>query len=318
MDKQNNSGFLTALIILIIGAIAMAISPVFIRIASREISPFAAAFWRVFLALPFLFFWMLAEHMHYNKSDKNVKLSVFFRFRFYSILAGIAFAGDLFFWHLAVMKTSIANATFLATMTPVFIIFLNWLFYNVFPQMRSVCGVLICLVGGGVLAGGSLSIMSNSSSLQGDGFALITALFFSLYFMAVQKERRNCKAAFITFQLSCVTALCLLFVALFHTILYKQAFFPSTWEGISALFGMAVISQVCGQGLLAVSLGRLPAVFSSLVIFIEALSAAFFGWIFMGEVISYVQYYGGLLILIGIWIARPVKEKSLYSDSKNS
>jgi drug/metabolite transporter (DMT)-like permease len=71
---------------------------------------------------------------------------------------------------------------------------------------------------------------------------------------------------------------------------------------------MAMISQVGGQGLLAVALGRLPPVFSSLVIFLEAVAAALFGWVILSEALTLVQALGGLLILAGIWIARPREE----------
>jgi drug/metabolite transporter (DMT)-like permease len=71
------------------------------------------------------------------------------------------------------------------------------------------------------------------------------------------------------------------------------------------LFALAWISHCGGQGLLAVALGRLPAVFSSLVIFLEAIAAAFFAWIFLGEPVSLVQAAGGIAILAGIYAARP-------------
>ena len=68
---------------------------------------------------------------------------------------------------------------------------------------------------------------------------------------------------------------------------------------------MAFISHAGGQGLLAVALGRLPPVFSSLVIFLEAIAAALLGWIALGEALTLPQVLGGALILFGIWIARP-------------
>jgi drug/metabolite transporter (DMT)-like permease len=68
---------------------------------------------------------------------------------------------------------------------------------------------------------------------------------------------------------------------------------------------MAMISQVAGQGLMALALVTLPAVFSSLVIFFEAVAAAAFGWLLFGESLGFVQTLGGAAILAGIWIARP-------------
>jgi len=80
---------------------------------------------------------------------------------------------------------------------------------------------------------------------------------------------------------------------------------PHSLRGVAALLGMAWISHAGGQGLLAVALGRLPAAFSSLVIFLEAIAAAGFAWALLGEPVSLVQALGGVAILAGIYVARP-------------
>jgi len=41
------------------------------------------------------------------------------------------------------------------------------------------------------------------------------------------------------------------------------------------------------------------------VIFLEAIVAAGFAWILLGEPVSLVQAAGGLVIIAGIWVARP-------------
>jgi drug/metabolite transporter (DMT)-like permease len=68
---------------------------------------------------------------------------------------------------------------------------------------------------------------------------------------------------------------------------------------------MSWVSHAGGQGLLSVALGRLPATFSSLVIFLEAFAAAGFAYLILGEPVSAVQALGGAAILAGIYIARP-------------
>ena len=88
-------------------------------------------------------------------------------------------------------------------------------------------------------------------------------------------------------------------LALDHTIV------PHSLRGIGALVGMAWISHAGGQGLLSIALGRLPAAFSSLVIFLEAIAAAGFAFLLLGEPVSLVQGLGGLLILAGVYVARP-------------
>ena len=50
------------LIALLGGALAMGISPIFVRFAAADGVPaFASAFWRVALAIPLLYVWALAE-----------------------------------------------------------------------------------------------------------------------------------------------------------------------------------------------------------------------------------------------------------------
>ena len=49
----------------------------------------------------------------------------------------------------------------------------------------------------------------------------------------------------------------------------------------------------------------LPATFSSLVIFLETIAAATFGWLVFDEALGLAQTLGGVLIVIGIFVARP-------------
>ena len=73
---------------LVLGAAAMGVSPLFVRFAAAEVGPFASAFWRVSLALPVLYLWMRLE----GSSEATPRL-----FETGALLAGLAFAGDLFF-----------------------------------------------------------------------------------------------------------------------------------------------------------------------------------------------------------------------------
>ncbi len=56
---------------------------------------------------------------------------------------------------------------------------------------------------------------------------------------------------------------------------------------------MAWISLSGGLGLIAVAHRRLPATFSSLVIFLEAIAAAGLAWAALGEPVTLAQALGG-------------------------
>ena len=274
---------------LVAGAVAMGLSPIFVRLA--DVGPFTSAFWRVALALPVLWAWMrLSERGDATKPA---------RFSLPTVLAGLAFAGDLFFWHLAIVKTSVANATFFATTAPLFVVLFGFLLFSQRVGREVLAGLALCSAGGAALAGQSFGI--SASRVLGDIFGLVTAVFFGLYFLAVSPARKTAGAARVTFELTIVTTAILLVVAL----TLERQFWPRGPAGWAALIGMAWVSHAGGQGLLSVALGRLPAVFSSLVIFLEAIAAALFGWVFLGEAVTPMQMLGGAVILAGIWIARP-------------
>jgi drug/metabolite transporter (DMT)-like permease len=287
------TGFASAFAALCLGAVAMGISPVFVRFAAADVGPFASAFWRVALSLPIVYAWMRIEEA---KAPATAPRASFTKA---TILAGLAFTGDLFFWHLSILNTTVANATFFATTAPLFVILIVWLVLKQRVSRGTIIGLMFCLLGGASLIGQSLQV--DPARIRGDLYGIATAFFFGLYFLGVGRARETAGAARVTFEAGVITAAALLVIA----AIFDTRVIPQTWQGIAALTAMAFISQAGGQGLLAVALGRLPPVFSSLVIFLEAVAAALFGWIILGEPLTLVQSLGGALILIGIWVARP-------------
>lgn len=275
---------------LVIGAFAMGASPIFVRLA--DVGPYASAFWRCALALPFLALWAMNEPRE-NRAIFPPDSAV--------VLSGLFFAGDLFFWHLSILATTVANATFIATMAPVWVAFGAWLMLRERVSRVNFIGLALCLAGGAALIGQSYSFAPER--LVGDGYALITSLFFGLYMLAVSSARRrtNIGAGSLAFVSAAITAACMLVIAM----LLETNFMPRSLDGWLTLLSLALVSQVLGQGLLAVALGKLPATFSSLVIFLEAVGAAALGWLLLSEALGPLQWFGGALILFGIWVARP-------------
>ncbi len=285
---------LTGVAALLGAALAMSISPTLVRLA--DVGPFASAFWRVALALPLLWAWMRGAETPASRAAAA-------RFTLPTVLAGVSFAGDLFFWHLAAMHTTIANATFFATTAPIWVVVFGWLLLGQRVERGVLVGLALCIGGGGALV--AQSFASNPGRLPGDVFGVVTGVFFGLYFLAVQAARRHASAARVTFELTLVTAVILGGVA----FAFEPRILPSSPGGWLILATLAFVSHSAGQGLLSVALGRLPAAFSALVIFLDAIAAAVFAWIILGEPVSPVQGLGGLVIVAGIWIARP-RERS--------
>lgn len=283
-----------AVLALALGAVGMAASTVFVRLA--EVGPFASAFWRMLLALPFLWLWL-----HYERARKGASREPALTRRSAGpvFLLGFLFAGDLFFWHLAILNTTVANATLLANMSPIVVALGAGLVLKEQVPLRVLIG-LVCGVGGAMLiVGGSASFQPQH--LAGDLYGFITALFFGSYMLTMVRARRQLSSATAMFYPAIVTTAFMLVAAL----LLDDRLLPHSWQGVSMLVALALVSQVGGQGLAAYAFGYLPAVFSSLVIFVETLAAACLGYLFFAEAISTWQIAGGALILAGIYAARP-------------
>src|SRR3954465_9007345 len=82
------------------GALAMGVSPVFVRLAQDAgVGPFASAFWRVALALPVLYAWARLEERAEGAGARPT-------FTRAAVISGVLFGGDLLFWHVSILQTT--------------------------------------------------------------------------------------------------------------------------------------------------------------------------------------------------------------------
>jgi drug/metabolite transporter (DMT)-like permease len=274
------------------GALAMGASPIFVRLA--DVGPFTSAFWRVAGALPLLWLWALVEARRNGEPSRAA-----FRFDRAIVAAGLLFSADLLCWHLAILNTTVANATFLATMAPVWVVLGSGLFIGEQVGRSTALGLLFCIAGAAALIGTSIGFAPER--LAGDLYGVATSFFFGAYFLAVRSARRRSGSGRIVFLTSLITAAVLLVVAL----TFETQIAPASVSGLLALIALTLISHLGGQGFLTYALGHLPAAFSSLVIFLETIAAAILAWLVFGEPVSALQAAGGVLILTGIFVARP-------------
>ena len=157
--------FALAFAALVLGAVAMGASVLFVRWA--DVGPYASAFWRVFLALPFLWLWMRLE-------NRATGIGALFSDRVV-LLAGVLFTGDLFFWHLAILGTTVANATFLATTAPIWVALGAGLVLSEAVDRRILIGLALCMLGGFALLGESYGFAPQR--FMGDLYGVATAVF---------------------------------------------------------------------------------------------------------------------------------------------
>lgn len=286
MPPLSSSRAAGGILALVLGAFAMGASVLFVRFA--DVGPFASAFWRAALALPALAAWAA-----FSRSRGAPRLEGA------TLLAGIFFAGDLIFWHLAILLTTVANATVLATTSPLWVTAFAVLVLGHGVSRASLAGLGLCILGAFALVGESWHF--DPDRLAGDAAGLVTAFFFAGYFLAVGAARKRQGAAAVTLLSTAVTSVALLAVAL----ALEPTLWPASRSGALALLALALVSQVGGLGLLSVGLSSVPPVFGSLVFFLEVVSAAVLGLLFLGESLSPLQLGGTALIVAGLLVARP-------------
>lgn len=274
---------------LILGATCIALSPIFVRVS--EAGPTATAFWRVALAVPVL--WLL----YFLKSKQRAGR---YAGKWPLLLAaGFAFAGDLGFWHASVMLTSVANSTLLANLAAIFVTLGAWMFLRERPRRVFFAGLAAALVGVALLLHTSLAF--SPTGLAGDALAVVTALFYASYLLAVKGLRdRGETTLHVMATTTTITALFLFPAALAS----GEQMLPVSAFGWSMLVGLALISHAAGQGLIAYALAHLPAAFSSVSLLFQPVMAALFAWLLLSEGLVPLQMLGGLVVLTGIYLAR--------------
>jgi drug/metabolite transporter (DMT)-like permease len=278
-----------ALLALFAGATCIALSPIWVRVA--DVGPTASAFWRVALAVPLL--WAALALV-----PRSVAASARTQWPLLAA-AGLAFAGDLAFWHWSIQFTSVANSTLLANLASIFVTLAAWLLWRQRPSAQFLVGLALALAGVGLLVRASLGF--SETALRGDGFGVITAMFYAWYLLTV-KRLRDLGAA--TLRLMAVTTTITAAVLLPVALASGDIMLPAGAQGWLVLLGLAWITHAGGQGLIAYALAHLPAAFSSVGLLLQPVLAALFAWALLTEPLSPLQIAGGAVVLAGIYLAR--------------
>ena len=270
---------------LLVGAAAIGASALFVKVS--ETGPVATAFWRVALALPFLWTWSVI-------GSRGGHVAGFAAERRLIIAAGLFFAGDLALWHWSIMLTSVANATLLANLAPIFVAIAVWLLYGMRPTPLFLAGLAAALVGVAVLLGGDFR--SGGGAVLGDILGVATAMFYGAYQLTVTRARSRASTSVIMAWSGLITAVVLLPLALVS----GEPLFPHSTAGWAKLVGLALISQVAGQSLIAYAMAHLPATFSSVGLLAQPVIAAALAWVLLGETLGWIEIAGAIVVLAGI------------------
>ena len=270
---------------LLIGNVALALGPLFVREA--DTGPVSAAFWRLFLALPVLA--LLAR----ASGQPKVRL----RGGGFALLAlgAVAFAFDLASWHVGIGMTRLGNAVLLGNGGSIVLLFWGFVAARMLPRGREWIAIACALGGAAILLGRSFEL--SWESFVGDLFCLAAGLLYAVYLLTLQRARALSGAWSLLVWVSILACPVLLALALAA----GEPVWPTDWTPVMML---ALTSQLVGQGLLVFALRHFPPLVIGVALLTQPAVAAFVGYARFGEVLSVLDVTGMALLASALVSAR--------------
>jgi drug/metabolite transporter (DMT)-like permease len=274
----------------VLGALCIAFSAPFVRLSGT--SPVTVAVFRCAYALPVLWFLARVERRRFGPRGRRAHVL--------AAIAGVAFAVDLITWHHSIDAVGAGLATVLGNMQVVVVGIVAWLALKE-PIDRRVFGAIPVVVAGVVLVSGVVGAGAyGRDPALGVVYGICTSVAYSVFILVHREGARALdRPAGPLFGATLTTTI----VATIYGVLTSSVDLAPSWPAHGWLVALALSSQVLGWLLLSVSLPRLPAALSSVLLLLQPVGALGLGSAMFGEAPSAVQWGGVVLILAGVIVS---------------
>jgi len=274
----------------VLGALVIAFSGILVRLS--EVSPSTAAFFRCAYALPLLALLAWLEDRRHARRSLRERLPLW--------VAGVMFAADLTFWHHSIEAVGAGLATVLGNIQVVLVGLLAWAALGERPENRSLAAIPVVFTGVILISGVVGSGAYGDDPLLGVVFGVFTAITYALFILILRQgnadERRPAGPLFDATLSGAV------FSAIGGVAVGDIDWVPGL-ESQAWLVLLALSSQVLGWLLISVSLPRLPAVLTSIVLMLQPVSTVFLAALLLSEAPSAVQLMGVAIVIAGVAVA---------------
>jgi drug/metabolite transporter (DMT)-like permease len=287
-----------------LGALVIAFSAILVRLA--DVSPVTAAFFRCAYAVPVLALIAWIERRRHGPRPR--------RDRLLALGAGAFFAADLITWHYAIGAVGAGLSTVLGNVQVVLVGVLAWLVLGERPENRTIAAVPIVFLGVVLISGVIGSGAYGEDPLLGVVYGLATAITYALFLLVLRQAGTGLRRP--AGPLFDATLSAAVFCALAGIAIGDLDPVPDL-EAQAWLVLLALSSQVVGWLLISVSLPRLPAVLTSILLMLQPVSTVFLGAVLLSEAPSAVQLSGVAIVLAGVALAtlQPTSRRRPVSTS---
>ncbi len=273
-----------------LGAVVIAFSGIFVALA--DVAPATAAFFRCLYALPVLLVLALIERHRYGSRPLRERLPVFG--------AGVVFAANLTLWHYAIDAVGAGLATVLGNIQVILVGLIAWIALGERPDNRELGAIPLVFFGVVLISGVIGAGAYGDDPLLGVILGVLTAICYSLFILILRQgntdERRPGGPLFDATLSGAV------FSAVGGVAIGDIDWTPGA-DAQLWLVLLALSSQVLGWLLISVSLPRLPAVVTSIILTVQPVCAVFLAALILSESPSPVQLTGVAVVLAGVGVA---------------
>lgn len=276
-----------------VGAVVIGTVPLLVRFS--DVGTVAIAFWRMAIASG-LIFGLLALCSTARTIEGTGDIALL-------ATSGALFAADLAFFHIAIGKTSVANAALLNNLAPLFAGAAATLLGR---RLRPIfwIGGAVAITGAAILLTPRLGI--SDDDVIGIVCGILSAVFFAGYLLIVERLRRRHGSLTVLAWGGAASAATLLPVALAS----GETVVPASVAGWAVIVALATLVHCGGQALMVYAMSHLSGPEAGIGGLLSPVSAAVLAALLLGEAITLNSFVGGLVVLAGVMIATAWPERS--------
>jgi drug/metabolite transporter (DMT)-like permease len=274
----------------LLGAICIAFSGIFYEWAA--VSPSTGTVFRALFGLPLLGLVAVLEHRRYGGlPGRTVRLA---------LLAGLFFAGDLLFWHHAIAAVGAGLATVLGNLQVLVVGVVAWLVFGERPSRNTLVAVPIVLVGVALISGLGDARAFGANPTLGVALGILTAFCYGGYLLTIRRGGRDLRRP--AGPVAIATLSTALWAALVGAVVGDLDPLPAP-ASLAWLALLGLTSQSLGYLLISISLSRLPAVLTSIILLAQPVMTVGLGIVLLHETPSPAQLAGVAFVIGGIAVA---------------
>jgi len=274
-------------IMIVVGVIGISLSSIFVKYSAAPSAVTAASrlLWTVILMTPVV----LGKNSVRKELGRCDKKTVFL-----SVLSGLFLAIHFVVWFESLHHTSVASSTVIVCTEVIWVSLGYCLFLKGRISAKAVVAILITFIGSILIA---YADSESGSHLYGDVLALLAAIAVAVYMLLGRVVRENTSTTVYTYMVYAACAAILLIVC----IVQGNGVFEYGWSPILMGFLLAVFSTILGHSIFSWCLKYFSPSFVSASKLCEPVVAAVLAAMLFGELPTWLQIAGGILILIGVY-----------------